>query len=229
MRMSDEVLARSENRNDVILNQTALVAAGLESVKRVVQSQHLPISRQPVATKAVFLCSRFHQTARKRLQVRNLCTDVCLNLKQVTEMLLLVMTFRARIKRSFAGCVVDRQTGVKRFRIPLPITVNNELHGHPCNTLLVELLECICTLFVLVKKGQLKLELLPTWISGFLNYRSGIPTVLKYWPHYFARRENMLNSWNPECTNTLKNSISVASGFMGILNLKRPLIGYSRN
>jgi hypothetical protein len=82
---SEKGLARSETRNHVIINQTALVAAGLESVKRVVDYPHEPISRQPVATKAVFFRLRFHKTARKRQQVPNPCSDVCLNLKQANQ------------------------------------------------------------------------------------------------------------------------------------------------
>lgn len=80
MRTSGENLARSEARNVIKCEQARL--SGLvwngKNPSQGITAYFTPAS----PLKRVFYWARFHQTARKRLQVRNLCTDVCLNLKQ---------------------------------------------------------------------------------------------------------------------------------------------------
>lgn len=79
MRMSGENLARCEARK-CIIRTSPFKWAGLDRQQPLVGIHASFTPASPL--KRVFYWARFHQTARKRLQVRNLCTDVCLNLKQ---------------------------------------------------------------------------------------------------------------------------------------------------
>jgi len=104
------------------------------------------------------------------------------------------LTFRARTKRSYAGCKVGPLNGLERLRILTARYVTTELEGlHPCNTLLAETMPCMFTLSEPGRKERLRSELPRMLAKGSQSYRLAMPSCLMFWRQSHVKQGSKLN------------------------------------